>query len=374
MDSKEGIAQVAPVDAWAAGLLDPSLPWSGTDDATTADPPREWVGSPVGTPTSLGENPRWESCCLYIRVLRDSDVVLEQDRKVLDYCWNAGICKDICEAQTRVLPGTFSVDLLSDTEFLVYKLPKTGRGMSEMELALFADFIGGSYLWAGVPADVFVTPRIIQQVRRDKAKMHEYCRRITVERLAATQARLRDLDLAAHKQRELRENPVGHGRGMIRRADKYFAQQHGKEPLRASGPVSAPPMLPDRTATPDDYLSAREPSEFEYDSEETDPGEVEDGPEEDDASVSSDSTYKSNGHDTDRTHRTNISNRNHRRNQRKRKEHRFRYPTNAKKEEDRCKGKVVLSLFQDSPKEGTLTYTGWCREVEEYLRKGYDDN
>ena len=126
MDSKEGIEQVVPVDARAAGLLDPSLPRSGTDDAAMADPPRGWAGGPVGSLTSPGENPRWESCCLYIRVLRDSDIVLEQDRKVPDYCWNASIRKDICKAQTRVLPGTFSVDLLSDTEFLVYKLPKTG--------------------------------------------------------------------------------------------------------------------------------------------------------------------------------------------------------------------------------------------------------
>ena len=91
-------------------------------------------------------------------MLRDSDVVLQQDHKVPDYCWNTGICKDICEARTRVLLGTFSVDLLSDTEFLVYKLPKTGRGMSETESALFADLIAGSYLWTGVMADVFVTP------------------------------------------------------------------------------------------------------------------------------------------------------------------------------------------------------------------------
>ena len=90
-----------------------------------------------------------------------------------------------------------------------------GQGMSEMELALFVDLIGGSYLWAGVPADIFVTPQTTQQVRRDKPKMREYHRRIMVERLAAAQARLWDLDLAAHKQRELRENPVGHGRGMI---------------------------------------------------------------------------------------------------------------------------------------------------------------
>ena len=108
-----------------------------------------------------------------------------------------------------------------------------------MESALFTDLIGGSYLWAGVLADVFVTPRTTQQVRRDKAKMHEYHHRITVERLAAAQARLWDLDLAAHKQRELRENPVGCGRGMIRRADKYLAQQHGKEPPWAPGPRSS---------------------------------------------------------------------------------------------------------------------------------------
>ena len=179
--------------------------------------------------------------------------------------------------------------------------------------------------------------------------------------------------MAAHKQRELRENPVGCGRGMIHRVDKYLAQQHGRGPSQAKGLVSTPPVVPDRTATPDDYLSAQEPSEFEYDSEEADPGEPEEDPEEDDASVSSDLTYNSNGHNTDRTRRTNISNCNYRRNQRKRKEHRFRHPTNAK-EEDRHKGKVVLSLFRDSPKEGALTYTDWRREVEEYLLKGYDDN
>ena len=246
--------------------------------------------------------------------------------------------------------------------------------MSKTESALFADLIAGSYLWAGVLADVFVTPRTTQQARRDKAKACEYHRRIMVERLAAAQVRLQDLNLTAHKQKELRENPVGRGRGMIRRVDKYLAQQHGKELPRAVGPVPAPPVFLERTAMLDDYLSAREPSEFEYDSEETDPGEPEDDLEEDDTSVSSDSTYKSNGHDTDRTRRTNISNRNHRRNQRKRKEYRFRHPTNAKKEEDRRKGKVVLSLFRDSPKEGTLTYMDWRQEVEEYLRKGYDDN
>ena len=126
MDSKEGIVQVTPANARAVGLLDPSLLWPGMDEAATADPPQQQTGGHVGSLTSPDENSRRESYCLYIQVLRDSDVVLEQDRKVPDYCWNASICKDICEARTRVLPGAFSVDLLSDTEFLVFKLPKTG--------------------------------------------------------------------------------------------------------------------------------------------------------------------------------------------------------------------------------------------------------
>ena len=128
---------------------------------------------------------------------------------------------------------------------------------------------------------------------------------------------------------------------------------------------------------PDDYHLVWEPPEFEYNTKETDPEGAEDDPkeeEDDDASVGSDSTYKSSGHDTDRTRRTNTANRNQRHNQRKHKEGRGWHPTNAKKEEDRRKGKVVLSLFWDSPKEGALTYTDWCWEVEEYLRKGYDDN
>ena len=170
MDSKEGIEKVVPVDARAVGLLDPSLLRLGPDDAAMADPPKEWADSVVGSCAMPDETPRRESYCLYVRVLRDSDAILEQDRKVPEYCWNAGISKDICEAQTRVVLGTFSIDLLSDTEFLVYKLPKTGCGMSYHESVRHADLIAGSHLWAGSPADIFVTQRTTQQARRDKTK------------------------------------------------------------------------------------------------------------------------------------------------------------------------------------------------------------
>ena len=90
------------------------------------NPPHKRADSPTGLLARPEEYHKREPYCLYVRVLRDSDTILEQDQRVPEHCWNAGISKDICEAQTEVLLGTFSVDLLSDTEFLVYKLPKTG--------------------------------------------------------------------------------------------------------------------------------------------------------------------------------------------------------------------------------------------------------
>ena len=219
--------------------------------------------------------------------------------------------------------------------------------------------IMGSYLWAGSPAIVLATKQTTQEARRDKAKTREYHRRITMQRLATAQARLKDLDMVAQKRQECAANPIG--RGMICRADKYLAQRHGKEPEWIPGAVPVLPAFPDRAATPDDYHSAREPSESEYNTKETDPEESRDDVEEDDdnASVGSDTTSKSSGCDTDPTNRTTTANRTQRCNQRKRKEGWGLCPTNARKEDERRKGKVVLSLFRDSPKEGTLTYTDW---------------
>ena len=182
--------------------------------------------------------------------------------------------------------------------------------------------------------------------------------------------------MVTQKRQERAANPVARGRGMIRRADKYLAQQHGKDLERIPDNVPILPAFSDRAATPDDYHSALEPSESEYDTEETDPEEDRDDVEgdHDNVSVGSNTTFKSSGHDTDQTNRTTTANRTQRRNQRKHKESWGRCPTNARREDERHKGKVILSLFRDSPKEGALMYTNWHCEVEEYIRKGYDNN
>ena len=70
------------------------------------------------------------------------------------------------------------------------------------EVALFVDLIGGSYLLGGVPAKVFAAQQTMPQTKRDKTKTQDYRCRITVERLAAAQAQLQDLDLATQKHRQ----------------------------------------------------------------------------------------------------------------------------------------------------------------------------
>ena len=233
MDSRQGIEKVVPVDAQAAGLLDPALLQPEQIDTimcphdTMGDPPHRRVGSSTGSLAWPEECRSHEPCCLYVRVLRDTDTTLEQDQRVPEHCWNDGISKDICEARVEVPADTFSVDLLSNTEYLVYKLPKTGWGMTRDEATVFIDCIRGGYLRAGVPAEVFLTSRTAPQARRDKTKTHEYRRQLTVQRLAAAQAWLQDLDLSAQKCRQKVEDPTTDGRGMIHHTDKYHAQQHG---------------------------------------------------------------------------------------------------------------------------------------------------
>ena len=116
--------------------------------------------------------------------------------------------------------------------------------MTWAETVLFINLIRGGYLWGSVPAEVFATQRTMPQAKRDKMKTHNYRCRITVDRLAAAQARLQDLDLAAQKRRQQKENPGSCGQGMIRRTDKYYAQKHGLEPERAPSPVPPLPVFP----------------------------------------------------------------------------------------------------------------------------------
>ena len=102
------------------------------------------------------------------------------------------------------------------------------------------------------------------------------------------------------------ETPKSHGRGMIRRSDKSQAKKLLKQ--------GALPVMAARPASPDDYHSARDASDFEYESDdppELDPEHVDtDYDEEEDGAFSGYSSAGSVavGYEMDRTERSNTTN------------------------------------------------------------------
>ena len=164
------------------------------------------------------------------------------------------------------------------------------------------------------------------------------------------------------------KEPQPRGRGMICRADKFFAKKMG------GGPEPEWPQLRTIAGSPDGYHSAKETSDFDDDTEE----EALDVESDEELMVKSDNSDASStrlGCTSLHSQRSTMENRDRKRVRRRHSDR----ATNAKKgikgrTPDGKKSKVVLSMFRDSKKEGALEYADWRAEVEEYIKKGYEDN
>ena len=132
-------------------------------------------------------------------------------------------------------------------------------------------------------------------------------------------------------------------------ADKYFAKKV------VGGPEPERPALHTTAGSPDGYHSAREPSDFDNDTEE----ELQDVESEEEPMVKSDNSNTSSvqsGRASLHSQRSTMENRDWKRAQGKLKATDSLRSTNAKKgikgqTPDGKKSKVVLSMFQDSQKE-----------------------
>ena len=98
---------------------------NATDQRTGASP----EGEGLSTVVSLGLHWR-EAYCLLVRVTRNVDSVSALDAKVPDYVWTEVIAWDICTYRVGVPANTFTVELLSDTEFLLFEGPRSGPGIT----------------------------------------------------------------------------------------------------------------------------------------------------------------------------------------------------------------------------------------------------
>ena len=227
--------------------------------------------------------------------------------------------------------------------------------------------IHGEFLWCSVLVSLAARHHTKKEAKYDLDATFAYRHTRAQEQIALSKFR-KDSKHSVITPKE----PLSCGRGMTHCADKHFAKKV------AGGLGLEWPALCAVAGSPDRYHSAREPSDFDNGTEE----ELQDVESEDEPMVESDNSDTSSvqcGHTSLRSQCSTTENRD-----RKRARGRLRamdslWSTNAKKgikgrTPDGKKSKVVLSMFQDSQKEGALEYADWRAEVEEYIKKGYEDS
>ena len=170
-----------------------------------------------------------------------------------------------------------------------------------------------------------------------------------------------------------RPETPGPGWGSTRRADKAAA----KKLIRKVQPE--PEALCTGTSVQEDYHSARENSDSkDYTEKELkDLQESEQGEDEAAESDHPEASSVPSSRASFRSRRSNTENRSQKHLKKRLKATNSLRATNAKKgiQDDTAggkKGKVMLSMYRDSKKEGALEYADWRGEVEEYIKKGYD--
>ena len=108
-----------------------------------------------------------ESYCLLVRLVKDALGLSERDVRVPAHAWNEDIAVDICESRIGCPPGTYKVQLLSDTEFLLRKRPTSGPEMNWQDANAVIRLIHGGFLWCGIPVSLVAGHRSKKEAKYD---------------------------------------------------------------------------------------------------------------------------------------------------------------------------------------------------------------
>ena len=339
---------------------------SGQESSVTGTPPTGCRTVPGRSAPNDGIRHR-ESYCLLVRVVKDALGLSEWDVWVPTHAWDENIAADICESRIGCPPGSYKVQLFSDTKFLLRKRPTSRPEMNWQDANAVIRLVHGEFLWCGVPVSLAAGHCTKKEAKYDLDATFAYQHTRAQERVALSKFR-KDSKCSFITPKE----PLSHGRGMTRRANKHFAKKV------AGGPELERLALHAGARSPDRYHSAREPLDFDNDTEE----ELQDVETEEEPMVESDNSDTSSvwsGHTSLRSQHSTTENKDRKRTRGRLRAMDSLQSMNAKKgikgrTPDRKKSKVVLSMFRDSQKEGALEYADWRAKVEEYIKKGYEDS
>ena len=160
------------------------------------------------------------------------------------HAWLEGIVRDITEYCLGVPPGTVMVELLNDTEFLVFQRHwSKGNGMTWDQSILYIRQMHGVTHWAGMEVHIAARQCTINESWKDLDNNQEYQHQCAMEQMSNAQNQLQAL--AANKaRRKLLRDPESQGWGHARRTNQYFAKEYLKQmdtPFLLAWPQSPEP-------------------------------------------------------------------------------------------------------------------------------------
>ena len=206
---------------------------SGQESSVTGTPPTRHRAVPGQSAPTDGIRHR-ESYCLLVRVVKDALGLSKRDIRVLTHAWDENIAADICESRIGCPPGTYKVQLLSDTEFLLRKRPTSGPEMNWQDANTVIRLIHGEFLWCGVLVTLVAGHHMKKEATYDLDATFAY-RHTRAQEWIALSKFWKDSKKSVITPKE----PQPRGRGMAHRADKYFAKGWHEGRYR-SGPLSMP--------------------------------------------------------------------------------------------------------------------------------------
>ena len=228
---------------------------AGQDNQATDPITGLWTVSPATATVAEGVR-RWEKYSLLVRIFT------ARDRRSLEpHAWVEDLLKDFFQS---ILGINLSVILLSPTKCLIFCGNRTqGQGMSWDESFQYAHQLTGVHPWTGYMIDIVALQQTLKEAQHEMQVAREFTHERTKERITHLNALAMT---PAVKVRLATPQRLPQGRGMTRRADRYFVQQQlGEMNLEESTFVQRPTLLGTQPKSPEheQFDSAPEDAEEE---------------------------------------------------------------------------------------------------------------
>ena len=140
------------------------------------------------------------------------------------YAWNETVIKDILGVDIQEISD---VVILSPVECMVYSGQHSrGQGFTQAEVTEIARQLHDSHtMWIGRRVRMRCVPRTLRDAKVDLKAAKDYIRECTYGKLGTRSPMRRSGDKEAHRQ-AISPWDANRERGMVRRSDRYLADQY----------------------------------------------------------------------------------------------------------------------------------------------------